>query len=57
MSYYQVHQELEIKANVQVSEEGDYLTVVAARSRGLVAAGRRGIVYFLDPPDNQSKKK
>ena len=57
MSYYQVHQELEIKANIQVSEEGDYLTVVAARSRGLVAAGRRGIVYFLDPPDNQSKKK
>lgn len=51
-----MNQDGEIKASL-VSEEGDHLLVVAARARGLVAAGLRGMVYFFDPPDNQSKKK
>ena len=52
----QVNQDSEVKASL-VAGERDHLLAVAARSRGLVAAGLRGIVYFFDPPDQQSKKK
>ncbi len=51
----QVNQDKEVKGAL-LTEQGDHLVAVAARSRGLVVAGTRGVIYVFDPIDQQAKK-
>ena len=54
----QINQDADIKSNLTVGgDDGDHLTTVGSRLRGFVTAGLKGLVYFFDPPDQQSKKK
>ncbi len=55
---FQINQDSDIKSNLTVGgDDGDHLTTVKSRLRGFVTAGLKGLVYFFDPPDQQSKKK
>uniref|UniRef100_A0A7R9VL67 Cilia- and flagella-associated protein 57 n=1 Tax=Chlamydomonas euryale TaxID=1486919 RepID=A0A7R9VL67_9CHLO len=50
-----VNQDKDVKCVVNAADD-DYLTTVAPRARGFVAAGAAGRLYVFDPVDAQAKK-
>ncbi|KAJ9531627.1 hypothetical protein QJQ45_021772 [Haematococcus lacustris] len=53
--HLQVNQDAEVKGLLLPDPE-DSLTTLVARGRGLVAGGRKGRLYFYDPPDASLRK-
>ncbi len=50
-----MNQDNEVKA-VLVPDAEDSINCVVAKGRGLIAAGRKAVLYFYDPVEASAKK-